>query len=55
MGSKDKKPRYTCADYRKEMILVSLKRRINTVSLSDEEREKVQSEIRRLEAEMNLD
>ena len=55
MGSKDKKPRYTCADYRKEMILVSLKRRINKGSLSDEERDKLLSEIRRLESEMNMD
>ena len=55
MGSKDKKRRYTCADYRKEMILLSLKQRINTCSLSDEERQKLLSEIRRLESEMNMD
>ncbi|MGD8258399.1 MAG: hypothetical protein PVG44_04660 [Desulfobacterales bacterium] len=55
MGSKNKKPRYTCADYRKEMILVSLKRRINKGSLSDEERDKLRSEIQQLESEMNMD
>jgi hypothetical protein len=55
MGSKEKNRRYTCADYRKEMILLSLKRRLTGERLSDKERQKLLSEIRRLESEMNLD
>ena len=55
MGSKEKKSRYTCADYRKEMTLLSLKRRLSAAQLSDKERRILQSEIRRLESEMNMD
>jgi uncharacterized membrane protein len=55
MGSKEKKSRYTCADYRKEMTLLGLKRRLSGEQLSDKERRKLRSEIRRLEAEMKLD
>lgn len=55
MGSKEKNRRYTCADYRKEMTLLSLKLRLSGERLSDKERQKLLSEIRRLESEMNLD
>jgi hypothetical protein len=55
MGSKEKNRRYTCADYREEMTLLSLKRRLSGEQLSDKERRKLLSEIRRLESEMNLD
>ena len=54
MGSKEKNRRYTCADYRKEMTLLSLKRRLTGERLSDKEHQKLLSEIRRLESEMNL-
>ena len=55
MGSKEKKSRYTCADYRKEMTLLGLKRRLSGEQLSDKERQILRSEIRRLESEMKLD
>ena len=55
MGSKEKNNRYTCADYRKEMTLLSLKRRLTGEQLSDKERRILRSEIRRLESEMKLD
>jgi len=46
---------YTCAEYRKEMILLMLRRRLHQESLSREERDAVANEIRALEAEMGLD
>jgi hypothetical protein len=50
-----KPKRYTCADYRKEMILLGLRRRLNEKDLTAEERERLMSEIRELEAEMGMD
>lgn len=50
------RPNYTCTDYREEMRLIGLRRRLREeASLTDAEREKLQTEIRRIEAEMGLD
>ena len=49
------KPGYGCSDYRKEMTLLSLKRRLNDKNLSIEERHEVESLIGKLEKEMDLD
>ncbi|MBW1642003.1 MAG: hypothetical protein JRJ39_15480 [Deltaproteobacteria bacterium] len=46
---------YTCQDYRQEMILLGLQRRLNDTNLSDEERGGVIEEIRKLELEMQFD
>jgi len=46
---------YTCQDYRQEMILLGLQRRLNDTHLSDEERRGVIKEIRKLELEMHFD
>lgn len=49
-------PRYTCSDYREEMRLIGLRRRLREeAALTEAEKEKLRAEIRRLEAEMGLD
>ena len=45
---------YTCQDYRKEMVLLGLRNRLNTSELTEEERLKILTEIRRLEEEMGM-
>lgn len=49
------KPRYGCADYREEMRLMGLKRRLEQPGLSAEERESLRKEIAALERAMGLD
>ena len=46
--------KYTCADYREEMILVGLRQRLNQVDLTEKEREKIVREINRLETAMDM-
>ena len=46
---------YTCADYREEMILVQLKRRLAREDLSEEEKTAIHLQIAKLEAAMGLD
>jgi len=45
---------YTCREYREEMQLLALRRRLNDPSLSDAEKKKVLAEIKRLETKMNM-
>ncbi len=45
---------YTCNDYRAEMILLGLRRRLASPDLGEAEREAVHAEIRKLENEMGL-
>ena len=45
---------YTCTDYRTEMILLGLRRRLAAPELSGTERDALRAEIRKLEAEMGL-
>lgn len=45
----------TCTDYRGEMLLLSLHRRLNDTALSEDERQRVRGHIERLESEMGLD
>ena len=47
--------KYTCADYRTEMTLLGLKRRLHQEELSEEERQAILSRIEELEAEMAFD
>lgn len=50
------RPKYTCADYREEMRLIGLRRRLREeASLTEAEKKKLEAEIQRLEAEMGLD
>ena len=46
--------KYTCTDYRTEMILVSLRQRLKQEDLSDAERKDIISQIEKVEAEMEL-
>ncbi|MBW1988043.1 MAG: hypothetical protein JRI97_00715 [Deltaproteobacteria bacterium] len=45
---------YTCSDYRGEMILLALKRRLETEPLDDREKAALREEIRQLRAAMGM-
>ena len=47
--------KYTCADYRIEMILVSLKQRLKQEDLNDAEKQDIILQIEKIEAAMGLD
>ncbi len=46
---------YTCRSYRREMILLGLRMRMQDPGLSEEERRLVRMELERLEREMEMD
>ncbi len=46
---------YTCKDYRLEMVLLGLKRKLDTENLSEEEKTPIIEEIRKLELIMGMD
>lgn len=48
-------PNVTCSDYRAEMVLLALRRRLESAALTERERETIKLEIARLEREMGLD
>ena len=45
---------YTCSDYRLEMILLSLKRRLQDEKLNKKDYENLLKEIQKIEVEMGL-
>jgi hypothetical protein len=45
---------YTCSDYRLEMILLGIRRRLCEEELLEDEKERLLKEIRRIEAEMEM-
>lgn len=47
--------KYTCADYRIEMILVSLKQRLEQEDLNEAEKQDIILQIEKIEAAMELD
>jgi hypothetical protein len=47
-------PAYTCNDYREEMTLLALRNRLNSASLSEEERRKIKKEIKRFEERIGM-
>ena len=47
--------KYTCAEYREEMLLLGLKRRLETPDLSESEKRRLTEEIRELEKKMGMD
>ncbi len=51
---KEKKKRYTCAEYRQEMRLLGLQRRLAQESLSEAARAELLAEIRRLEEALEM-
>ena len=46
--------KYTCNEYRQEMILLSLRMRLNEKDLPEAERKKIQKEIQQLESSMEM-
>lgn len=48
------RPRYTCSEYREEMILAALQRTLQRQDLSAEERKRIEREIAALEKRMGL-
>jgi len=49
------KSQYTCREYREEMILLGLRRRLGADDLSDTEKEILKEQIRRLENTIHMD
>lgn len=47
--------RYTCNDYRQEMILVGLKKRLAAPDLTEAEKKHLEEQIGRIQADMDLD
>jgi len=45
---------YTCSDYRLEMILLGIRRRLHEEELLEDEKERLLKEIRKIEAEMEM-
>ena len=50
-----KSPLYTCTEYREEMILLGLQKRLAVPDLSVEEKELLLKEIARVEKQMGID
>jgi len=48
------KKRYTCSDYREEMRLIGLKKRLNENDLNPTEKELLKAEIAKLEEALQL-
>lgn len=48
------KNKYTCAEYREEMMLLGLRRRLIDSSISEEEKQSIKREIQKLEAQMEI-
>ena len=47
--------RYTCNDYRQEMMLAGLRKQLNDPRLSETDKEALKEQIHRLEVEMGLE
>ena len=49
------KETYTCSDYREEMRLIGLKKRLNEETLTPTEKQIIEAEINELEKTLQLD
>lgn len=45
---------YTCVEYREEMMLLGLKRRLNDKTITEEEKQNILREIAKLEMAMDI-
>lgn len=45
---------YTCSEYREEMLLLGLQRRLHADGVSEEEREHLKARIKELESAMGM-
>ena len=46
--------KYTCNEYRQEMILLSLRLRLNKPDVTEAEKEMIRSEIKKIETAMQM-
>jgi len=46
--------KYTCNEYRQEMILLSLRLRLNKPDVTEAEKETIRNEIKKIEAAMQM-
>jgi len=49
-----KSPVYTCADYREEMILLGLRRRLEDPGVSEEEKPAIRARVQELEESLGI-
>ncbi|MCK5541199.1 MAG: hypothetical protein KAI40_00795 [Desulfobacterales bacterium] len=47
--------KYTCNEYREEMILLGLKKKLTSSDLTQEEKEKLHKEIKDIEKKMDME
>jgi len=47
--------KYTCTEYREEMLLLSLRKQLNREGLSEKQKQKIRQEIKKLESHMEMD
>jgi hypothetical protein len=45
---------YTCTEYRQEMVLLGLRRRLADPALNPSEKKELEAQIRKLEADMGM-
>jgi hypothetical protein len=55
MTSENKTSTYTCREYREEMILLALQKKLSAPDLTPEEKEQLLTEIARVSASMGMD
>jgi len=55
MDKSNLKNKYTCNEYREEMILLGLQKKLTSKGLSLEEKENILMEIAKLEKQMGID
>lgn len=55
MKPENKTSPYTCREYREEMILLALQKKLSAPDLTPEEKERLLAEIARVEARMGMD
>lgn len=54
MEKKENTSKYTCKEYREEMILIGLRKMLEKKDLSPEQREEIEKKIEELEDKMGL-
>ena len=45
---------YTCTEYRQEMVLLSLRRRLADTTINPSEKKELEAQVRKLEADMGM-
>ena len=55
MGKSMSTGKYTCNEYREEMILLGLQKRLSSEGLTPEEKERLLKEIAKVEKQMGID